>query len=207
MVLLRSALLCAILPLLPTAALAQAKTTPKEAVIYIASPEDGSTETGAFLCRFGLRNMGIAPAGHDFPNTGHHHLLIDTMEPIIANEPIPHDKKHLHFGGGETEVLLDLPPGKHTLQLVLGDGNHLSFDPPLLSKRITITVKGEDSDGDQVRKRSKHRIPHRIHEAKQVEAKPKKDAEACPSGLWAWIKGCRDATSTPVKPPESAAAQ
>jgi len=204
---LRSSLLCAVLLFLPAAASAQAKTTPKDAVIYIAYPEDGATETGAFLCRFGLRNMGIAPAGHEFPKTGHHHLLIDTTEPINANEPIPHDKKHLHFGGGETEMLLDLPPGKHTLQLVLGDGNHVSFDPPLLSKKITITVRGEDGDDDHVRKRSRHRIHHRIHEAKQVEAKPKKDGEACPSGLWGWIKGCHDAASTPLKPPESHAGQ
>ena len=207
LLLLRSALLCAALAILPTAVSVQAKTPPKDAVIYIAYPEDGATETGAFLCRFGLRNMGIAPAGHDFPNTGHHHLLVDTAEPINTNEPIPHDKKHLHFGGGETEMLLDLPPGKHTLQLVLGDGNHVSFDPPLLSKKITITVKGEDGDNDRVRKQSKHRIHHRIHEAKQVEAKPKKEAEACPSGLWGWIKGCHDAASTPVKPLESHAGQ
>src|SRR6267154_2872133 len=159
MPLLRMALLCAALALLPAAALAHAKTTPKDALLYIVLPEDGATVKGAFWCRFGLRNMGVAPAGHDFPNTGHHHLLIDTKEAINPNEPIPHDKKHLHFGGGETEVLLDLPPGEHTLQLVLSDADHFSFNPPLISKRITITVKGDD-DGDD-NKRSRQRSYHR----------------------------------------------
>src|SRR5712671_4522037 len=77
-----------IMPLLPAAALAQAKTTPKDALLYIIYPEDGATVKGAFWCRFGLRNMGVAPAGRDFPNTGHHHLLIDTKEAINPNEPI-----------------------------------------------------------------------------------------------------------------------
>ena len=164
MPLLRKALLCVALALPPGAAMAQGKTTPKDALIYIIAPEDGATVKGAFWCRFGLRNMGIAPAGHDFPNTGHHHLMIDSNEPINPNELIPHDTTHLHFGGGETEALLDLPRGKHTLQLVLGDSNHFPFNPPLISKKITITVKGDDdSDDDHVSKRSRHRSYHRIH--------------------------------------------
>jgi hypothetical protein len=203
MLLLRMPLLCVALALLPAAAPAQAKTPPKDARIYIMYPEDGATERGAFLCRFGLRNMGIAPAGQDFPNTGHHHLLIDVTEPIIPNEPIPHDKQHLHFGGGETEVLLDLPPGKHTLQLVLGDGTHVSFDPPLISKKITITVKA-DSDGKRSRHRSHHRVQRTPVDRQQVETKPATTGgqEACPyHGLFAWIKGCHDSASTLVKPP------
>jgi Domain of unknown function (DUF4399) len=200
MLLLRMTSLGVALALLPAATLAQAKTTPKDARIYIMYPEDGATETGAFLCRFGLRNMGVAPAGQDFPNTGHHHLLVDTTEPIIPNEPIPHDKQHLHFGGGETEVLLDLPPGKHTLQLVLGDGNHISFDPPLLSKKITITVKADE-------KPSRHRSHHGMHrthvDQRQVEPKPTNGGqENCSyTGLWGWIKGCHTSASTPAKPP------
>jgi hypothetical protein len=201
MLLLRMTALGVALALLPAAALAQAKTTPKDARIYIMYPENGATERGAFLCRFGLRNMGIAPAGQDFPNTGHHHLLIDTTEPVIANEPIPHDKQHLHFGGGETEVLLDLPPGKHTLQLALGDGNHVSFDPPLVSKKITITVKAE-TDGKPSKHRSHHGMQRAAVDRREVEPKPASASpESCPyHGLFAWLKGCRDAAATPVKP-------
>jgi hypothetical protein len=208
--LLRTALLCAALAL-PSAALAQAKTTPKDALLYIISPEDGATVKGAFWCRFGLRNMGVAPAGHDFPDTGHHHLLIDTKETINPNEPIPHDKQHLHFGGGETEVLLDLPPGKHTLQLVLSDGNHFSFNPPLISKRITITVKSDGDDDDvSVSKRAKHRADPRTRrtrsanareDRKQAEPMPKNDGQENCHGLWGLIKGCQEAASTPTKPP------
>jgi hypothetical protein len=84
--------------------------------------------------------MGIAPAGVNFPNTGHHHLLIDVKGPLDLNAPIPEDRNHLHFGAGETEARLDLPPGKHTLQLVLGDAKHYPFNPPLVSKKITITI-------------------------------------------------------------------
>jgi hypothetical protein len=85
--------------------------------------------------------MGVAPAGVDAPNTGHHHLLIDATEALDPNEPIPQDKKHLHFGAGQTEALIDLPPGKHTLQLVLGDGSHHLFLPPLFSDVITVKVQ------------------------------------------------------------------
>ena len=84
--------------------------------------------------------MGVAPAGVDTPNTGHHHLLIDVSEPLAPNEPIPQDKTHLHFGAGQTEALIELPPGKHTLQLVLGDWSHLPFHPPVMSDVITVNV-------------------------------------------------------------------
>ncbi|MGA2129912.1 MAG: DUF4399 domain-containing protein [Xanthobacteraceae bacterium] len=127
-------MLCAALALLPAAAWAQGRAVPEGALLYIIWPEDGMTVMGEFWCRFGLRNMGVARAGDDFPNAGHHHLLIDTDEPIDPSEPIPHDRKHLHFGGGETEALVDLPPGTHTLQLVLGDGEHFPFIPPLTSR-------------------------------------------------------------------------
>jgi hypothetical protein len=215
MLLLRTALLCAALALLPAAARAQAKTTPKDALLYIIWPEDGTTVKGTFWCRFGLRNMGVAPAGHDFPNTGHHHLLIDTTEPINPNEPIPHDKQHLHFGGGETEALIDLPPGKHTLQLVLSDGNHFSFNPPLISKRITITVTvkdEDDSDGESVSKRSRHRTDHRWRrtryanarrDRKPVEEAPKNGGEEDCHGLLRLFKSCQETASAPAKPPPS----
>jgi hypothetical protein len=214
MMLMRMAVLCAALALLPTVALAQ-KTAPKDALIYIVLPEDGASVKGAFWCRFGLRNMGVGPAGADFPNVGHHHLLIDTKEPIIPNEPIPHDKKHLHFGAGETEALIDLPPGKHTLQLVLSDGDHVSFNPPLISKRITITVKGEDEDeSENVSRRSRHRADHRTHrphfanarrDRNQAEEMAKNAGQDdCPyHGLLRLFKSCQEAAaaSAPTKPP------
>jgi hypothetical protein len=216
MLLLRMALLCAALASMPTAVLAQ-KAAPKDALIYIILPENGDTVRGAFWCRFGLRNMGVGPANSEFPNVGHHHLLIDTKEPIIPDEAIPHDKKHLHFGGGETEALLDLPPGKHTLQLVLSDSEHISFNPPLLSKRITIMVKGEDdTESENVSRRSKHRADHRTHrsrsassrrERKQVEQMSKSGQEECPyQGLMRLFKNCQEATAAaaaPTKPPST----
>jgi uncharacterized protein DUF4399 len=122
-------------------AVAQGTPAPKEAALYFIWPLDGATLKAAFWCRFGLRNMGVTHAGDTFPNSGHHHLLIDVNEPLDANEPIPQDKSHLHFGAGQTETRLELPPGKHTLQLVLGDAKHYPFNPPLVSRKITITVK------------------------------------------------------------------
>jgi hypothetical protein len=103
--------------------------------------------------------MGIAPAGVNFPNTGHHHLLIDVNEPLDLDKPIPQDKNHLHFGAGQTEARLDLPPGRHTLQLVLGDAKHYPFKPPLVSKRITITVLSSSS-------------PRRAHPQQQSASAP-----------------------------------
>jgi hypothetical protein len=91
--------------------------------------------------------MGIAPADINFPNTGHHHLFIDVKAPLDLNTPIPQDRNHLHFGAGQTETRLDLPPGRHTLQLVLGDAKHYPFNPPLVSKRITITILPSSSPG------------------------------------------------------------
>jgi hypothetical protein len=219
MLLVRMALLCAALALLPVAAPAQGKVTPKDALIYIIYPEDGATVKGSFWCRFGLRNMGVAPAGSDFPNTGHYHLLIDATEPINPNEPIPHDKKHMHFGGGETEALLELSQGKHTLQLLLGDSNHFPFNPPLISKKITITVAGEDDsdDEDRVSRRSRHRTYHRIHHTHFANARKDQQGEStansdgkpgCPyRGLWALIKDCPDAASTPAKPSAAPASE
>ena len=87
-----------------------------------------------------MKNMGVAPAGVKVPNTGHHHLLIDTGLPPL-DKPIPSDDHHRHFGKGQTETSLKLAPGKHTLQLLLGDYAHVPFSPPVMSKRITITVK------------------------------------------------------------------
>lgn len=113
---------------------------PKGAEVYFISPKDGESIKGPVTVRFGLKGMGIAPAGVVKENTGHHHLLID-VESIDLSLPIASDDTHKHYGGGQTETLLELPPGKHTLQMVLGDLNHFAHDPPILSKKITITVK------------------------------------------------------------------
>jgi Domain of unknown function (DUF4399) len=122
------------------AALPRTKATPG-AELYFIAPADGATVAKEFTVRFGLKGMGVAPAGITLDKTGHHHLLIDvdTLPPM--NQPLPNDDKHRHFGGGQTEVTLTLPPGKHTLQLVLGDALHIPFDPPVVSAKITVTVK------------------------------------------------------------------
>ena len=127
--------------MLATPTFPQGKPSPDDAYLYFIWPQDGAVIKGGFWCRFGLRNMGVTHAGDDFANSGHHHLLIDVNEPLDPNEPIPQDKTHLHFGAGQTEARIELPPGKHTLQLVLGDAKHYPFNPPVVSKKITITVK------------------------------------------------------------------
>lgn len=115
--------------------------SPAGAVVYFLSPANGGTVTSPFTVRFGLRGMGVAPAGVTNPNTGHHHLLIDVAEPPPDNLPIPNDATHRHFGLGQTEVELTLPSGQHTLQLVLGDALHIPHEPPVRSEKITITVQ------------------------------------------------------------------
>lgn len=113
---------------------------PADAVAYIQSPADGATVSSPFTVRFGLRGMGVAPAGVDLPETGHHHLLIDVADLPSFDAPLPATDSIRHFGLGQTEVELSLPPGQHTLQLVLGDSLHTPHDPPVVSDRITITV-------------------------------------------------------------------
>jgi hypothetical protein len=85
--------------------------------------------------------MGVAPAGVEMPKTGHHHLLVDLPGQPALDKPLPADAQHRHFGAGQTEAAIDLPPGKHTLQLMMGDKNHVPHDPPVMSEKITITVK------------------------------------------------------------------
>ena len=116
------------------------RKSPKGAKAYIISPKDGKTVGKKFTVRFDLKGMGIAPAAIDKENTGHHHLLIDVDKLPNLDLPLVATDNIRHFGGGQTEVQLELPPGKHTLQLVLGDWIHLAHDPPVLSKKITITV-------------------------------------------------------------------
>ncbi|SEJ58760.1 DUF4399 domain-containing protein [Paraburkholderia diazotrophica] len=115
---------------------------PKGAYAYIGYPNDGQVVPAnkPFRVWFGLRYMGVAPKGVKYPNTGHHHLLIDTDLPPV-DQGIPSDRQHLHFGAGETETMIELPPGKHTLQLLMGDENHVPHDPPVYSKKITVIAK------------------------------------------------------------------
>ena len=131
------------LTLIAALALAQDRMAPAaNAEVYFISPHNGETVQGPVTVRFGLKGMGIAPAGIKFDNTGHHHLLVDMdFSEVKLDAPMPATDKLRHFGKGQTETTLTLPPGKHTLQLVFADYLHQSFDPPLHSKKITITVK------------------------------------------------------------------
>ena len=112
---------------------------PKDVELYIISPADGATVASPVTVRFGLRGMGVAPAGVAMENTGHHHLLIDAAPPAL-NMPVPADANHVHFGKGQTEAQVTLAPGKHTLQLLLADHLHIPHDPPVMSMRVTISV-------------------------------------------------------------------
>ncbi len=116
-----------------------AQADSSEALAYIISPQDGAVVSSPFKVVFGLSGMGVAPAGVDRANTGHHHLLIDAESLPVAGESMGKDVKH--FGGGQTETTLELPAGQHTLQLILGDKNHVPHNPPVVSEKITITVK------------------------------------------------------------------
>ena len=113
---------------------------PKDAELYFISPQDGATVKSPVTVRVGLRGMGVAPAGVAIENTGHHHLLIDAELPP-QNMPVPADANHVHFGKGQTEASVTLAPGRHRLQLLLGDHLHIPHDPPVASKPITITVE------------------------------------------------------------------
>ncbi|HEY8537824.1 MAG TPA: DUF4399 domain-containing protein [Steroidobacteraceae bacterium] len=125
-----------------TVAIAQVKRKPAPAgaEVYFITPKDGETVTSPVTVRFGLKGMGVAPAGIAFDGAGHHHLIVDAPTPPL-DAPIPADDKHLHFGKGQTETTIELKPGKHTLQLIVGDELHVPHDPPVMSKVITITVK------------------------------------------------------------------
>ncbi|UEM04767.1 DUF4399 domain-containing protein [Skermanella rosea] len=128
-------------PAVQPAAPAKRMPAPKDARAYIIWPPNGAViEGGKLWVRMGLQNYGVAPAGVRRDNTGHHHLIIDRDLPPL-DEPIPNDRNHLHFGGGQTEARLELPPGQHTLQTLLGDADHVPHDPPVTSNRITITVR------------------------------------------------------------------
>ena len=127
-------------PAAPAAALTR-KPAPAGAMAYIIEPADGARVTNPVRVVFGLKGIGVAPAGVDRNDAGHHHLLIDTGLPQNLASPIPNDEQHRHFGGGQTEVELTLSPGRHTLQMLLGDHLHVPHDPPIASSVVTIEVQ------------------------------------------------------------------
>jgi hypothetical protein len=112
---------------------------PDGANVYIVSPEDGATVKSPVTVIFGLEGLGVAPAGVDNEGTGHHHLIVDAPLPPM-DQGIPADENHIHFGGGQTQTTVELEPGEHTLQLLVGDQNHIPHDPPIMSEQITVTV-------------------------------------------------------------------
>lgn len=114
---------------------------PEGAAVYFLVPANGATVSQTFNVKFGLKGMGVAPAGVDMPATGHHHLLVDLAELPALDQPMPATEQVRHFGKGQTETELSLPPGTHTLQLIVGDKNHVPLDPPVVSEKITITVQ------------------------------------------------------------------
>ena len=130
-------LLCS--PALAAAADPTSKS-PAGARVYLIEPANGATVPTTFEVKFGLRGMGVAPAGADVKNTGHHHLLIDVAELPDMTKPLPATKQVKHFGGGQTETTLTLEPGVHTLQMLLANYAHIPHDAAVLSKKITITV-------------------------------------------------------------------
>ncbi len=113
--------------------------SPEGASVYIISPANGESVSTTFTVKFGLQGMGVAPAGVVKPKTGHHHLIINGEALPPMNTPL--GGSVMHFGGGQTEKTLTLKPGQHTLQLILGDHLHVPHNPPVISKKITITVK------------------------------------------------------------------
>lgn len=124
-----------------TAAADAREPSPATAEVYIVSPREGARVKSPVTVVFGLKGMGVAPAGIKFDNTGHHHLLIDSELPADLSQPLAANEKSVHFGKGQTETSVTLPPGKHTLQLVFGDLLHIPHDPAVFSKKITIVVE------------------------------------------------------------------
>lgn len=124
----------------PAAGSSARKSAPADARVYFVGLRDGAEVPAKVTILFGVEKMGVAPAGIDNPNTGHHHLLIDTKLPAL-DRPIPSDFNHLHFGAGQTEATVTLSPGKHTLQLLFADHDHVPHNPPIMSTPITVIVK------------------------------------------------------------------
>jgi hypothetical protein len=126
----------------PAVANEMSSKAPAHAKAYFIAPLDGETVSGKFKIKFGLSGMGVAPAGVERDNTGHHHLLINTdIGSLDMGQPLPASETVKHFGGGQTETEIELPPGTHTLQLVLGNHLHVPHDSPVISEKINVVVK------------------------------------------------------------------
>jgi hypothetical protein len=134
------------------------------ATVYFVDLKDGQTVPTKFTVHFGLKGMGVAPAGSDKENSGHHHLLIDTELPPL-DQPIPNDFNHLHFGAGQTEAKITLTPGPHKLQLLLGDENHVPHDPPIYSEPIQVTVNasGQGPVAAKPKPKPRRRYHYRVY--------------------------------------------
>ncbi len=114
---------------------------PEGATVFFENVKDGDTLSNPVNIRFGVTNLEVVPAGTEAHGSGHHHLLINVeVDDELLASALPADEQHRHFGGGQTEVTLELPPGTHTLQLLVGDHNHVPHDPPVISDKITVTV-------------------------------------------------------------------
>ena len=124
----------------PAAAALPRTASIEGARVFFISPADGDIVTSPVKVEFGIEGMTVVPAGDDTPHSGHHHLLIDTGLPEMGL-PIPADANHVHFGDGSTKTEIELEPGQHTLQMLLGDHLHIPHDPPLVSEQITISVE------------------------------------------------------------------
>lgn len=138
------AILATLMIALPLAGWSQTpQPAPEGAGVYFISPDDGDTVSSPVTVRFGMRGAGVAPAGIDQDGTGHHHLLVDVPEADLPpmTQPLPNNDHVIHFGGGQTQTEIELEPGRHTLQLILGDFLHIPHDPPVMSDRITIVVE------------------------------------------------------------------
>ena len=132
--------LCSCFASVAVAEMPAPSVAPEGAKVYFIAPQSGDTVTSPVTIRFGLSGMGVAPAGIEKANTGHHHLIIDAKLPAL-DQPVPSEEHYRHFGGGQTETSIELTPGTHTLQLLLGDQLHRPHQPPVTSEVITITVK------------------------------------------------------------------
>ncbi len=133
-----------LLSLFPLASFVQASdiqksSSPEGASLYIISPSHGETVSRTFVVKFGLKGMGISPAGMDKKGTGHHHLIVDGEKLPDLDRPMGSDV--MHFGGGQTQKTIELSEGRHTLQLILGNYLHVPHNPPVISEKITIFVK------------------------------------------------------------------
>lgn len=126
-------------PVAEEAVMIERTPSPENATLYFVAPMDGDNVTSPVTVNFGLDGMAVVKAGVDEMHSGHHHLVVDADLPPL-DMPIPATENYIHFGDASTSTTIELTPGEHTLQLLLGDYRHVPHDPPVLSEIITITV-------------------------------------------------------------------